>query len=83
MREHHLKRRSFSSLMRNILICACARRIRNSIAVREASYLKHVSFLCLKQEMAMKMHIKAMQRQRCTLLLRKAMYALKRDVAAK
>ena len=67
--------------MRNILICACARRIRNAIAVREASYLKHVSFLCLKQEMAMKMHIKAMHRQRCTVLLRKAMYALKRDSA--
>ena len=53
-----MKRRWFNAFMRHILICACARRLRANIITRETSYLKHISFLCLKKEMAMSKHIK-------------------------
>ena len=58
LREHHLKRRWFNGFMRHILICACARRLRAGIVTRETNYLKHISFLCLKKEMAMNKHIR-------------------------
>ena len=58
MSEHHLKKRWFNAFMRHILICACARRLRANIVTRETNYLKHISFLCLKKEMAMNKHIK-------------------------
>ena len=48
--------------MKNILVCACARRIRFSIAQREANYLKLVCFLYLKQEMAVSKHVKQMEK---------------------
>ena len=76
LRDLHLKRRYFNSLMRNILICACARRIQKSIATREKNYLKHVSFLCLKQEMVLKNHIRKMEHQRQNNLLKKALFLL-------
>lgn len=75
----HLKRRWFNELMKNILICACARRIKTSIEARDKNYLRQVSFLCLKQEMAMKKHLRQMQANRHRSLLRKVLFALQRN----
>lgn len=79
LRELHLKRRVFTRLMRNILICACARRIRDAICARESAYLKRVSFLCLKQEMALQKHLRQLKRNKEKTLLRKALFALQRS----
>ena len=76
-----IKRRVFDRFMKNILICACARRIRFSIALREANYLKLVCFLYLKQEMAVAKHVKQMQKARNKRLRKKAMQALRTSLA--
>ena len=78
MSEMHLKRRWFNAFMRHILICACARRLRENILIREDHYLKHVSFLCLKREMALNKHIKTKVCQKNNDTLKRVFMALKR-----
>ena len=68
--------------MKNILVCACARRIRLSIAQRESNYLKLVCFLYLKQEMAVSKHVKQMQQTRSDRLRKGAMRALRTSALA-
>ena len=61
--ELQIQRRNFHLLMKNILVCACARRIRLTIAQRESNYMKLVCFLYLKQEMALSKHVAQMKRR--------------------
>ena len=80
LHDMHLKRRWFNELMRNILICACARRIRTTIEQRDKAYLRQVSFLVLKQEMVLGKHLRQVQAGRSRSLMQKTVCALRRNL---
>ena len=81
MREMHLKRRWFNYLMRHILVCACARRIKAGVKHREEGYLRRVAFLALKQEMVVKKEVREMLFRREASLKRKVLMSFKKNAA--